>query len=91
MSVERLGSGEGGVPAGAAVLRLRLPLSEYPPLALWAHSNLSHSSAVTQAAAESGARRHYLMVPLNSIVDEHYSPYLCVARVGDTPLPKYCE
>ena len=90
-SLERVGrGGPTSVPTEAAVLRLRAPVSEYPPLALWAHSNLSVANAATRVAAQAGAPRHYLMLPLNSLVDEHYSAYLCVGA-GMRPLPRFCE
>ena len=55
--------------------------AEYPPLAFWAIS--------PQEKAGSRVSYPYLMVPLNEIVDEHYSVYVCRVPAGEAP-PAYC-
>ena len=108
--VRHLGSGLGlgprGEEAGAAVFVLAPPLAEYPPLALWAHSNMSvvgRSAAGTGAVGDAGPvqipvrrpprageRRSFLMVPMRELVDETYSSHLCVLPADAGPAPPFC-
>jgi hypothetical protein len=45
--------------------------------------------AVPPADAPLGLERSRLMLPLNEIVDEHYSVYWC-RLAPDQPPPEYC-
>jgi hypothetical protein len=79
--LRQMDGGGGAPPAGAARLRLRAPASLYPPVAYWARSNAS--------AADGGARRSYLLLPLHELLDEHYSAHLCVMAPG-VRAPRWC-
>ena len=68
--------------AGATPLDVSLapPHAELPAVAYW---------AVPPADAPLGLERSRLMLPLNEIVDEHYSVYWC-RLAPDQPPPEYC-
>ena len=77
------------------------PAAQYPPLALWATPRAGAqakwatpsspgSSAGGAVAAERRHRDTYLMVPLNEVVDEHYSVYLCRLAARVARPPPYC-
>lgn len=77
------------------------PAARYPPLALWATPRPSaqakwatpSSPGPGAGGAEAAERRHrdtYLMVPLNEVVDEHYSVYLCRLAARVARPPPYC-
>ena len=76
--------------AAAQLVRAAAP-AEYPALALWARPS---GSGLGSAGDE--RRDSFLMVPLNEIVDEHFSVYFC--RVDDRQggggaarsLPAFC-
>ena len=77
------------------------PAARYPPLALWATPRPSaqakwatpSSPGPGAGGAEAAERRHrdtYLMVPLNEVVDAHYSVYLCRLAARVARPPPYC-
>ena len=85
------GEGDGSrlvLGARAMVLQLRESFASFPPLSFWASSNIS--SAKCQAVGACDARRRYLLVPLNGLLDEHYSAHLCVLENSEQP-PKWCS
>ena len=63
------------------------PAAEYPALALWAEPP---AAAPAGAAARQDQRATYLMVPLNELVDEHYSVYMCRLAARVARPPPYC-
>lgn len=76
-------------PSSAAAQLLRAPAaSEYPSLALWARP----SGRGLGGSLANERRDSFLMVPLNEIVDEHFSVYFCRVDdgVGARPLPAFC-
>ena len=52
--------------------------AEYPPLALWAASSAQQ------------LEKSYLMLPLNEVVDEHYTVYFCRMEARARP-PGFCR
>jgi hypothetical protein len=75
--------------AAAAHFRLLDPLARYPPLAFWAHSNVScHAPSAVPSAS---CRQHYLAVPLRDVIDETYSAHLCVLPAGGAEPPTFCR
>ena len=75
--------------AAAAHFRLLDPLARYPPLAFWAHSNVScHAPSADPSAS---CRQHYLAVPLRDVIDETYSAHLCVLPAGGAEPPTFCR
>ena len=87
------GSSAAAVPPEAAVLRVSRSMATYPPLSYWAQSNVSACSSPgrsRRATACGDARRTYLMVPLNGVLDEHYSPFLCTLSPG-AAVPGWCS
>lgn len=72
--------------AQAALFQLTPPLARYPPLALWASSN------VTCAGRDAAnCREQYLMVPLRDIIDETYAAHLCVLPSNGRRAPDFCH
>jgi hypothetical protein len=78
-------------PSSPAAQLVRAPApAEYPEVALWAKPSGSSGLGGDQR------RDSFLMVPLNEIVDEHFSVYFCRVRrderQGGTEgsLPAFC-
>ena len=78
-----------GTATSAARFRVAAPLALYPPLAFWAHSNVS--CPTYERASTSSCRQHYLMVPLRDVIDESYSAHLCVIPSDATRAPTFCH
>jgi len=71
----------------AAIFQLMTPLARYPPLALWASSNLTCAGR----DAPGNCREHYLMLPLRDVIDETYAAHLCVLPSGGARAPDFCH
>jgi hypothetical protein len=65
------------------------PAARYPPLALWMVLPPHRPSAPPSLRALASVQRPVLMVPLNEVVDEHYSIYYCRLRESE-PVPAFC-
>ena len=55
--------------------------AEYPPLALWAAGGEDSTMGA----------RSFLMLPLNEVVDEHYSVYMCRTEGRGASPPAFCR
>ena len=67
----------------SALFTLAPPVAEYPPLAMWAVPP-PRSGFVRETSA-------FLMLPLNEVVDEHYSVYVCRVAAEEGPPPAFCR
>ena len=74
-----LASGDATLPA-AQLLQSEAP-AEYPAVALWASGSLESGGT---------SRSTYLLVPLNEVVDEHYTVYFCRMSYTTRHVPAFC-
>ena len=77
----RLVLADGDASTPAARFTAAAAPAEYPPLALW---------TLPDAATPRRRRSSFLLLPLNEIVDEHYSVYWCLLEVPGAPPPAFC-
>lgn len=64
------------------------PPAEYPPVAFW--TTPPHAGAGSAPDDATVSRSRFLIFPLNEMVDEHYSVYLCRLERQDMPPPRFC-
>jgi hypothetical protein len=63
---------------GAAPLAFEKPYAEYAPASFWLHSPpAAAAAAATTGEKEPPGVRPFLLMPLNAMVDEHYTVYFC--------------
>ena len=58
---------------GAASLAVETPYAEYAPASFWLHAHAEEREASPPAAGV----RPFLLMPLHTIMDEHYTVYFC--------------
>ena len=92
---------DGNATTPLAQLERAPPAAELPALALWttpvgAGGGCSPTPRApplqsnSKGGSVSAGRQGFLMVPLNEIVDEHYSVYFCRVAGGTDPPPTFC-
>ena len=67
-------------------IRLGEAFADYAPVSFWGTMNISSSCL----GLEECDARSYLFVPLNGILDEHYSAHICVISKGSAA-PRWCK
>ena len=76
------------ISGDAAAIDLGEPFAEYAPTSFW----LSAAKGTEAVAPVIAARRPFLLMPLNELMDEHYSVYFCKpasAAEAANP-PRFC-